>query len=146
MGSICGVLSQSVSIAAQNGPINHPGELPPNPSLPSQQRPHSARPRSARPRPALLLAVQSPAPLRERHNGAPAAPPPDARLGDPAPPRPLRLSGSVLEVGLRPSCWRSRWDCAGKPVSFYAGSRERGGRVSYWGSCSWVLGRGAEEG
>ena len=27
--------------------------------------------------------------------------PPDARLGDPAPPRSLRLSGSVLEVGLR---------------------------------------------
>ncbi|CAI9177525.1 unnamed protein product [Rangifer tarandus platyrhynchus] len=27
------------------------------------------------------------------------------------------------------SCWRSRWDCAGKPVSFYAGSRERGGGV-----------------
>lgn len=44
------------------------------------------------------------------------------------------------------SCWRSRWDCAGKPVSFYAGSREGVGGVSYWGSCSWVLGRGAEEG
>lgn len=101
MGSICGVLSQSVSIAAQKGPINHPGKLAPIPSSPSQQRPYSARPGSARPCPALLLAVQSPAPLRKHHNGAPAAPPPDARLGDPAPPRSLRLSGSVLEVGLR---------------------------------------------
>ena len=96
MGSIFGGLSQSVSIAAQKVPTDHAVELAPRPYLPSQQRP-----RSVRPCPALLLAGQSPAPLRERHNSAPAAPPPDARLGDPAPPRSLRLSGSVLEVGLR---------------------------------------------
>lgn len=67
---------------------------------PRPAAPHSA-PSPPYPPAPPYPADQSPASLRARHNGALAAPPPDACREGPAPPRSLSPSGSVVEIGLR---------------------------------------------